>query len=198
MNKIGLALSSGGFRASLYHLGLVRFLRVLVSLIVPMPHAAVEAYQRSHRVRRPMDFISQGSANLHYLSRLLERPMTPWTGDNPEELHSLDELDFKGFEVPQDSRVLDLREWNPAAPGTGDAGSFVYGYPQLKVAKLPENIETSLFRIPLLPTSPRRKYASRPSSCRPGYAWPAWTTPPQSRKVSLGGQRLWTPATRTK
>src|ERR1700746_104651 len=27
MNKIGLALSGGGFRASLYHLGLLRFLR---------------------------------------------------------------------------------------------------------------------------------------------------------------------------
>jgi predicted acylesterase/phospholipase RssA len=27
MKKIGLALSGGGFRASLYHLGLVRFLR---------------------------------------------------------------------------------------------------------------------------------------------------------------------------
>ena len=27
MNKIGLALSGGGFRASLYHLGVVRFLR---------------------------------------------------------------------------------------------------------------------------------------------------------------------------
>ena len=27
MNKIGLALSGGGFRASLYHLGLIRFLR---------------------------------------------------------------------------------------------------------------------------------------------------------------------------
>ena len=26
-NKLGLALSGGGFRASLYHLGLVRFLR---------------------------------------------------------------------------------------------------------------------------------------------------------------------------
>ena len=27
MKKIGLALSGGGFRATLYHLGLVRFLR---------------------------------------------------------------------------------------------------------------------------------------------------------------------------
>src|SRR4051795_2608992 len=27
MNRIGLALSGGGFRASLYHLGLIRFLR---------------------------------------------------------------------------------------------------------------------------------------------------------------------------
>jgi hypothetical protein len=27
MNKLGLALSGGGFRASLYRLGLVRFLR---------------------------------------------------------------------------------------------------------------------------------------------------------------------------
>ena len=27
MKKLGLALSGGGFRASLYHLGLVRFLR---------------------------------------------------------------------------------------------------------------------------------------------------------------------------
>jgi predicted acylesterase/phospholipase RssA len=27
MNKLGLALSGGGLRASLYHLGLVRFLR---------------------------------------------------------------------------------------------------------------------------------------------------------------------------
>ena len=39
MNRIGLALSGGGFRATLYHLGLVRFLRDagLLSQVTPLP-----------------------------------------------------------------------------------------------------------------------------------------------------------------
>ena len=47
------------------------------------------------------------------MSRLLEGPMKPWIGEAAEEVRSLDEPDLKGFEILQDSRILDLRSWNP-------------------------------------------------------------------------------------
>jgi hypothetical protein len=52
--------------------------------------------------------------------------------------------------VLQDSRILDLRDWNPTAAGAADTTSLVYGYRRLKVMKRTENAGKNLFRIDVL------------------------------------------------
>src|SRR5262249_2218957 len=72
-----------------------------------------------------------------------------------EEVGHLEELNFKGFEVLQDSRILDLRPWNPTTAGKLDATSLVYGYRRLKVIKKPDKAANNVFRIDALATSPK-------------------------------------------
>jgi hypothetical protein len=90
-----------------------------------------------------------------------------WTGTTPEEVRNLDEPNFKGFDVLQDSRVLDLRRWNPNAAGKDDASSNVYGYRRLKVLKQPESAGNNLLRIRLLPTSPLAQIRFPPQRLQP-------------------------------
>jgi hypothetical protein len=87
------------------------------------------------------------------MSRLLESSPAPLTGVVAEEVQSLDEPDFKGFEILQDSRIVDLRRWKPVASRKVDPASLVYAYRRLKAAKQPNSGANSL-RILLLPTSP--------------------------------------------
>jgi hypothetical protein len=58
------------------------------------------------------------------MSRLIDGPMMPWIGEVAEEVPTLDEPDLGGFELLQDSRVLDFRKWTPTAPGKDDPGSL--------------------------------------------------------------------------
>jgi predicted acylesterase/phospholipase RssA len=130
------------------------YVPILVPILVLLPYVVVKSYQRSHRINQIVQSLSQSSRDLEHMSRLLDGPITPWTGDTPEEVPSFDEPDLSGFEVLQDMRILDLRNWNPAASGKSDPSSMIYGYRRLKVFKKPEKAGNNYFRIPLLPTSP--------------------------------------------
>ena len=77
-----------------------------------MPYLIVRSYQHSQRLNRLIESLSQGSRDLEIMSQLLDGPMAPWVGETPEEVAKMEPPDFKGFEVLQDSRILDLR------PGT--------------------------------------------------------------------------------
>src|SRR5262245_4857466 len=70
-----------------------------------------------------VDSLSQGTPDLEIMSHLLEGPMKPWVGEPAEEVRNPDELSVKGFEVLQDSRILDLRAWNPTGAGNLDQTS---------------------------------------------------------------------------
>ena len=67
--------------------------------------------------------LAQGSRDLDQMSRLLETRSTPWTGVASENVDKLAESDGKGFEILQDARIMDLRDWKPGAPG-----SLAFGY----------------------------------------------------------------------
>ena len=43
--------------------------------------------------------------------------MPPWIGETAEEVRGQGEPNYKGFEILQDSRIIDMRAWNPAASG---------------------------------------------------------------------------------
>lgn len=130
------------------------YVPLLVPVLILLPYFVVKSYQRSHRISQLVDSLAQSSPDLEEMSSLLEGPVTPWTGDPPEEVRTFDKADYTGFEVLQDSRILDLRNWNPADSGVSDTRSMLYGYRRLKVVKTPKNAGNNHFRVALLPTSP--------------------------------------------
>jgi hypothetical protein len=83
-----------------------------------------------------------------------------------EDAHGLDEPDYRGFELLQDSRIIDLRGWRPVEFGKNDPRSLVYDYRRLKVAKESKG-GANLFRIQLLPTSPRTSVRFPPQQLQP-------------------------------
>jgi hypothetical protein len=89
------------------------------------------------------------------MSRLLDGPIQPWVGETPEEVDKLDEPDNKAFEVLQDSRISDLRNWDPDGARRSNANSMTYGYQRFKVYRKPEATGSNIFRVRLLPTSPQ-------------------------------------------
>ncbi len=159
------------------------YVPILVPLMFLLPYLVVQSYQHSHRVNRLIDSISQGSMDFEIMSHLLDGKMQPWKGEPAEEVSKLDELDFKGFEILQDSRILDLRPWNPTGPGKTDTTSLVYGYRRVKVLKKPENNSNHAFRICLLPTSPNTKIRFPRQPLQPKLRMMYLESPNQGEKV---------------
>ncbi len=127
---------------------------ILVPLLFLLPYFVYKSYERSHRISKLMESLTQSSRDLEEMTRLLDSPSTPWTGEAPEEVQSIEKPDFTGFEVLQEMRILDLRTWNPAATGKSDGASALYGYKRLRVVKKDKNPGSRYFRLPLLPISP--------------------------------------------
>src|SRR5205085_2879213 len=76
----------------------------------------------------------------------------PYVGVTAEEVLTLEPLEYSGFEILQDSRVLDMRAWKPGE--MNDPHSFVYGFRRLKVRKLPDDNPNDTLRVRLLATDP--------------------------------------------
>jgi hypothetical protein len=129
------------------------YVPILVPLLFITPYLVVRSYRHSYRDNQLIESLAQGSRDLQIMRQLLDGPMPPFVGEIAEEVRELEPLDFEGFKVLQDSRILDLRPWSPKETDKTDASSLVYGYRRIKVLKLPANTNRNLFRIYLLPTS---------------------------------------------
>ena len=143
------------------------YVPILVPLLILLPYIVVRSYQRSHRINQIVDSLAQSSRDLEQMTQLLEGPVKPWIGESADELPTSDKPDFKGFLILQDSRIIDLRGWKPPAAGGNESGSLVYGYRRLKVLKEPENTSNQLFRVGLLPTSPKAQVRFPPQQLKP-------------------------------
>jgi hypothetical protein len=89
------------------------------------------------------------------MTRLLESRQQPWIGAPAREARSIEESDIRGFEVVQDSRIIDLRSWKPGQPAATDPSSLAFVYRRLKVFNKPEYSGDNLFPIHVLATSPK-------------------------------------------
>src|SRR5262249_6005748 len=69
------------------------YVPILVPILVLLPYFVVKSYQRSHQINQIVESLSQGSRDLEQMIRLLDSPVTPFTGETPEEVHTLDESD---------------------------------------------------------------------------------------------------------
>jgi predicted acylesterase/phospholipase RssA len=134
------------------------YVPILVPLLVLLPYFLVRSYQRSHRLSQLVDSLASSSRDLEQMSRLLDGTISPWVGETPEEVRTVDEPDLTDFEVLQDMRILDLRNWNPAAAGKNDSSSLIYGYRRLKVFKKSEQAGKGPLRIRLLESDPEAQF----------------------------------------
>jgi hypothetical protein len=140
---------------------------ILVPLLILLPYLVIKSYERSARQSYLVDSLSQGSRDLEIMSRLLDGPMSPWIGEAAEIDSIQREPDFKGFDVLQDSRIIDMRAWNPAATGKNDSDSLVYGYRRVKILKRPGPAGNDLFRIGVLATHPKTQVRFPPQEVVP-------------------------------
>jgi hypothetical protein len=140
---------------------------IIIPLMILLPYIAYKAYQHSHKVNQLIDTLSQGSPDLKYMSWLLDGPIKPWTGVPAEEIGAIVEPDLRGFQILQDSHILDLRKWTSAKAGKTGEQNFVYGFRRLKVWKLRKEAGGNLFRIRLLPTSPLTQVRFPPQELQP-------------------------------
>jgi hypothetical protein len=128
------------------------YVPIIVPLLVLVPYLVVSTYQRTHWLGVLVQSFSQGSRDLETLSQMLKNRPASWPGEPAEEASNLDVPDLKGFDILQDSRIVDLRNMRPGQPRTGDQTAPVHR--RLKVVKQSENNDNNLFRLHLLPTSP--------------------------------------------
>jgi hypothetical protein len=98
---------------------------------------------------------------------MLEGESPTWAGEPAERVRSLDEPNLTGFGILQDSRIFDLRAWQPGRPGNSAADSQARVYRRLKVVKQGESTGSNLLRLHLLPTSPRTLVRFPPQKARP-------------------------------
>jgi hypothetical protein len=144
---------------------------IYVPLIVPLlfvtPYLVVRLYKHSHHLNTLIESISQGSPDRDLISRLLDGPLPLWAGEPAEEVPEFGPRSFEGFEILQDSRIIDLRRWNPAEAGKEDPTSLVYGYRRLKIRKTKQRPGNEVLRIGLLATHAKTQVRFPPQELRP-------------------------------
>src|SRR5262249_11041378 len=115
----------------------------------------VKYYQRSRVGNQLVKSLTQGNYEFDLLTDLLENgPKKPWTGATAEEVRTLGYKDFTGFEVLQNSWVIDLRRWSPGAAAKPNSSAVVHIYRRIKAHKQQETA-VRYFRFPLTMISPQ-------------------------------------------
>jgi predicted acylesterase/phospholipase RssA len=138
----------------------------LILLLLLVPYYLLDSYQQSRRLSRLIDSISHGSPDFEVMSQLMRAPMRSFKGGAAEDEAKLDPLDYTGFHILQDSRIIDLRRWNPTGTGTTDTTSLVYGYRRLKVQKTGKK-GNEVFRVLTMATHPDSQFRFPPQRYQP-------------------------------
>jgi hypothetical protein len=132
------------------------YVPLIVPLLVLAPYFAVKFYQRTHRQSLLINSLSQGSRDVEVMSRLLENGPEPRFPAAPaEEVNRLEEPDYVGFVVIQDSWIMDLRKWKPDGTAKNAADSYAFHSRRLLVSKTADNTANQVFRWRLLVRDPQ-------------------------------------------
>lgn len=127
------------------------YVPILVPILLFLPFVSYRAYKRAVRLNNLTLSYAQGSPDLAQLDRMLDaEPMKPWKGAAIEEGRAASVPDLAGFKVLSDSRITDLRAWNPSTVGAVNSDSRVFIYRRVSVLKLPEHHGPSLYPVRLI------------------------------------------------
>jgi predicted acylesterase/phospholipase RssA len=138
----------------------------VVLMLLLVAYLLVDSYKQSRRVRRLIESISHASPDFAIMSQLMRAPMKPFKGVAAEDVPNIDPPDYKGFIILQDSRILDLRPWDPTGAGKTDTASLVYGYRRLKVQQTDKD-GNNVFRVTALATHPDAQFRFPPQRYQP-------------------------------
>jgi hypothetical protein len=129
------------------------YVPLLVPILVGMPYVIYKTYQHSQRFNQLLSSLAQGGPELATMMQLLENgPEQPWTGIEAEEVTKLEPPDFTGYEILQDSAIMDLRTWRQ---GQKSVPSWITVTRHMRVHKLREHAGTNPFAYHLLTTNPK-------------------------------------------
>jgi len=94
------------------------YLPILVVFLILLPTKAYRYYQSGQQNEELIEWLYQGAPDLAEVKKMLELPTKAWSmgsGVSPEEVGSFDQMaDNTDFEVVKETRIIDLRFWNPA------------------------------------------------------------------------------------
>jgi hypothetical protein len=143
------------------------YVPIIIPILFLLPYFIVKSYERSRQISQIVESLAQGSRDLDEMMTLMDGPVSPFIGEKDiEQLPPDDRLDPTGFKILQDSRIVDLRNWQSGAASRNES-NYVYGYRRLKVDKLPENTKNNLFRVSVLALSRDTQVRFPPQQLKP-------------------------------
>ena len=105
-----------GVPARLPRLDLLLYVPILIPVLILLPYRRSSLYQRSSSDQPDRRVAGSRQPGPRADVRLLDGPVPPFTGETAEEIHGTSpKHDHQGFMILQDSRIIDLRRWKPAA-----------------------------------------------------------------------------------
>jgi predicted acylesterase/phospholipase RssA len=128
------------------------YVPLLVPILIVLPYYCVKWYRQAQVAHRLIESIAQSNRDFKVLSHLLqEGPVEPFTGLPVQEGVELRPLDYSGFEVIGDARILDLRPWKTGLHGPGER-SWGYVYRRLRVKKIAPTADEFVVRLRVSPS----------------------------------------------
>ena len=111
---------------------------MLLALLIGVPFVAYQAYRRAHRSEMILDAITFSNPDFQHVLQLARRNPTgtDWTELTAETVPSLDPVVPKGFRLITDTRVTDMRAWNPESSGR-ESQFVVYRRMQVRRVSMP-------------------------------------------------------------
>jgi predicted acylesterase/phospholipase RssA len=110
------------------------YLPLLLALLVVAPFYGYRAYQRARRSEMIVDAITFSNPDFQLVLQLARQNPLPgdWTPLEAEEVAALDPARYDGFQMVTDTRVFDMRAWQP---GVADSTNRIITYRRMRVRR---------------------------------------------------------------
>ena len=120
------------------------FVPLLMAILIGGPYFAYQAYRKAHRSEMIVDAITFSNPDFqHVLQLARQNPVLGnWTSLRAEQVAKLEPVSFEGFRLITDTRVMDLRGWDPEA--TDEDRQFIaYRRMQVRRVAMPTEIASA-------------------------------------------------------
>jgi hypothetical protein len=108
------------------------YVPLLVPILVVLPYYAVKWYHQAQVAQRLLEGLAQSNRDYAVISKLLqEGPVPPFEGMPTQEEREAASMDYSGFEVIADMRVLDYRPWKVGSRWANEH-SWAYAYRRVR------------------------------------------------------------------